>query len=162
MNIYWKTLICGSLNQWFVRDDRCSQKHLTGWGLSTVVLTTWKCYKCQWQAVFYFSCISLFRHCVAVSCSDLYKIASGHVQCGFLCLPLPIGNRLLSQIFPFILEWGTLIKRRKPELVVWTMHSFCLRKEIFRWILIQLYLLIFFLLRIEKKSAKYILLRCET
>lgn len=124
INIYWKNLICDSLKQWFVRDDRCSQKHLSGWGLNMVFLTIWKCcYKCQQQAMFYFFCMSLFRQCVLVNCSDLYKIASGHVQFGFLCLPLPTGNTLLIQIFPFILEWGTLIKCRKPELTVWTIHS---------------------------------------
>lgn len=30
-NTYWKNLICGSLNQWFGRDGRCSQRHLGSW-----------------------------------------------------------------------------------------------------------------------------------
>lgn len=119
MNIYWKNLICGSLNQWFVRDDRCSQKHLTSWGLNTVFLTIWKCYKCQLQAMFSLCCISLFRQYVLVSYSDLDKIASIHVQCGFLCPPLSTGNMLLIQIFLVFLEWGTVIRCRKPELAIW-------------------------------------------
>lgn len=123
-NIYWNNLICGSLNQWFVRDDRCSQKHLASWELNIAFLTIWKCcYKCQLQAMFSFCCISLFRQYVLVNYSDLGKIASIHVQCGFLCLPLPTGNMLLIQIFPVFLEWGTVIRCRKPELAVQTIRS---------------------------------------
>lgn len=131
-NIYRKNLICGSLNQWFVRDDRCSQKHLARWGLNIVFLTIWKCcYKCQLQAMFSFCCISLFRQDVLINYSDLDKTASVHVQCGFLCLSLPTGNMLLIQIFPVFLEWGPVIRCRKLELAGWTIHSLLLQEKIY-------------------------------
>lgn len=124
-NIYWKNLICGSLNQWFVRDDRCSQKHLVSWGLNIVFLTIWKCCdKCQLQAMFSFCCVSLFRQYVLVNYSDLGKIASIRVQCVF-CLPLPTGHMLLIQIF-LVLEWGSVIRCKKPELAVWPICCLCL------------------------------------
>lgn len=53
-----------------------------------------------------------------VNYSDLDKIASIHVQRGFLCFPFPTGNMLLIQIFPIFLDWGTVIRCRNQKLAV--------------------------------------------
>lgn len=123
INMYRKNLICGSQNQWFVRDARCSQKHLTSWGLNIVFLTIWKCcYKCHLQAMLSFCCLSLFRHSVLVNYSDLDQ---KHPCAMWFLLHSPSYRKhALNSNISVFLEWGTVLSCRKPALPVWSIHSF--------------------------------------
>lgn len=129
---YWKNLICGSLNQWFGRVGRCSQRHLGSWRTECDVSEHLKVWLGMLTIGFFSPSAADSMHLPVVLIWMKLQVS---MCISFLCF-LFLQNTYSSLRYFSVWSKGPWWGRNAN--LYYQLSLFCSRKEFVRWLLIQI------------------------